>query len=153
MTVNVQRFCGINLISKERFFVEAVTAYVSNRKSALENFNRKLFKIKQFNFSKTSVSWCAVFCTLCHRFPYFKSCPILRDFLEKLDFEKIIYRFHKYMNCQNSIITWNFDSSTTYDVKMRSIERSWTYFLENLWRDVSACVSKLNTFQNWYYPP
>jgi len=126
---------------------------INHRKSALENFNRELFKIKQFNFSKTpsvGVQCYVHYATVSRISRAARFCEI---FLKKLDFEKIIFRFYKYMNCQKSIITWNFDSSTTYDVKMRLIEWSWTHFLENLWRDASACVSKLNTFQNWYHPP
>jgi len=106
---------------------------------------KKHIKILNVNYSKSNslifLKLCQLVCSVMYimpPFPVFQELPDLQDFLGKLDFKKlIIYHFYKYRNCQNSI-TWNFDSSTTYDVKMRSIERSWTYFFREF---MKGCVS------------
>jgi len=41
------------LFQKSNFCRSCNRLCIKHRKSALENFNRELFKIKQFNFSKT----------------------------------------------------------------------------------------------------
>jgi len=112
---------------------------IKHRESALENFNRELLKIKQLNFSKTpSVGVHAVLCTLCHRFRISRAARFCEIFWKNWISEKLSIALKNTWIAKKYNLTWNFD--TTYDVKRRSIERSWIYFLENLWRDVSACV-------------
>jgi len=60
---------------------------IKHRKSALENFDRKLFKIKQFNFSKTPSVGVSVMYIM-PLFPVFQELPDFARFFGKTGFRK-----------------------------------------------------------------